>query len=80
MFLGVKCGWLVVIFNYWGVHPVAHVSSNVNKPPYATMFLVLVFIVHLHYMFRTLIGGIAYGGLLTLLVVICRYVQQDVST
>jgi hypothetical protein len=26
--------------NYWGVYPVAHVSSNVNKPPYATMFLV----------------------------------------
>jgi hypothetical protein len=24
--------------NYWGVHPVARVSSNVNKPPYATMF------------------------------------------
>jgi hypothetical protein len=26
-------------FNYWGVHPVARVSSNVNKPPYATMFV-----------------------------------------
>jgi hypothetical protein len=25
-------------FNYWGVHPVARVSSNVNKPPNATMF------------------------------------------
>jgi hypothetical protein len=24
--------------NYWGVHPVARVFSNVNKPPYATMF------------------------------------------
>jgi hypothetical protein len=24
--------------NYWGEHPVARVSSNVNKPPYATMF------------------------------------------
>jgi hypothetical protein len=24
--------------NYWGVHPVVSVSSNVNKPPYATMF------------------------------------------
>jgi hypothetical protein len=43
--------------NYWGVHPVARVSSTVNKPLYATMFLVLVFIVHLHYMFRPLIGG-----------------------
>jgi hypothetical protein len=32
-------------------------SSNVNKPQYATMLLVLVFIVHLHYMFRPLIGG-----------------------
>jgi hypothetical protein len=39
------------------VHTVARVSSNVNKPPYETMFLVLVFIVHLHYMFRPLIGG-----------------------
>jgi hypothetical protein len=26
--------------NYWGVHPVARVSSNVNKSPYA-MFGVL---------------------------------------
>jgi hypothetical protein len=26
------------ILNYWGVHPVARVSSNVNKPPYTTMF------------------------------------------
>jgi hypothetical protein len=25
------------ILNYWGVHPVARVSSNVNKPLYATM-------------------------------------------
>jgi hypothetical protein len=24
--------------NFWGVHPVARVSSNVNKPPYAAMF------------------------------------------
>jgi hypothetical protein len=24
--------------NYWGVQPVARVPSNVNKPPYATMF------------------------------------------
>jgi hypothetical protein len=31
--------------------------SNVNKPPYATVFLVLVFIVRLHCMFRPLIGG-----------------------
>jgi hypothetical protein len=36
--------------NYWGVHPVARVSSNVNKPPYATMFGAR-FIVHSHYMF-----------------------------
>jgi hypothetical protein len=28
----------VCILNYCGVHPVARVSSNVNKPPYATMF------------------------------------------
>jgi hypothetical protein len=26
------------ILNYCGVHPVARVSSNVNIPPYATMF------------------------------------------
>jgi hypothetical protein len=28
----------VYSLNYWGVHPVASVSSNVNKPPYATLF------------------------------------------
>jgi hypothetical protein len=28
----------LLIINYWGAHPVARVSSNVNKPPYATMF------------------------------------------
>jgi hypothetical protein len=54
---GVKQASVIVTLSYWGVHPVARVSSNVNKPPYATMFLVLVFIVHLHYMFRPLIGG-----------------------
>jgi hypothetical protein len=43
--------------NYWGVHPVARVYSNVNKPSYTTMFLVLVFIVNSHYMFRPQIGG-----------------------
>jgi hypothetical protein len=29
--------------NYWGVHPAARVSSNVNKPPYATMFFGALF-------------------------------------
>jgi hypothetical protein len=58
--------------NYWGVHPVARVSSNVNKPPYATMFLVLVFIVHLHYMFLPLIGGH--------LQVICDKIYSKVAT
>jgi hypothetical protein len=29
---------MITIVNYWGVHPVTRVSSNVNKPPYATMF------------------------------------------
>jgi hypothetical protein len=28
----------ILLVNYWGVHPVARVSSNVNKPPYATTF------------------------------------------
>jgi hypothetical protein len=28
----------IINLNYWVVHPVALVSSNVNKPPYATMF------------------------------------------
>jgi hypothetical protein len=32
---GLRVKW---ILNYWGVHPVARVSSNVNKPPYATVF------------------------------------------
>jgi hypothetical protein len=63
---------IVCILNYWGVHPVARVSSNVNKPPYATMFLVLVFIVHLHYMFRPLIGGH--------LQVICDKIYSKVAT
>jgi hypothetical protein len=30
--------FIVSNLNYWGVHPVARVCSNVNKPPYATMF------------------------------------------
>jgi hypothetical protein len=29
---------ILLSFNYWGVHPVARVSSNVNKPPYTTTF------------------------------------------
>jgi hypothetical protein len=58
--------------NYWGVHPVACVSSNVNKPPYTTMFLVLVFIVRLHYIFRPLIGGH--------LQVICDKIYSKVAT
>jgi hypothetical protein len=36
---------LLCRLNYWGAHSVARVSSNVNKPPYATMVLVLVSIV-----------------------------------
>jgi hypothetical protein len=30
--------YLFTSLNYSGVHRVARVSSNVNKPPYATMF------------------------------------------
>jgi hypothetical protein len=54
------------------VHPVARISSNVNEPPYATVFLVLVFIVHLHNMFRPLIGGH--------LQVICDKIYSKVAT
>jgi hypothetical protein len=35
---GLDSATLFYALNYWGVHPAARVSSNVNKPPYATMF------------------------------------------